>query len=856
MTTYMYCHHGEEYGILGAMDVDHAEFIKRHSKKGLSQKQQQQDTRQKILVSTGFVILYFILCVVLASVFDMDKVLVVGAGIIVIVIAATTFWLQRVFEANAYRHREHKLIRSILEGSRIARSITDSHDNVIYYNKCFEALCKEHGPPSLQSLTKLFEYDAEKLKHFQALAEKAHRGLMESVELCSGKGENERWFLVTAQPVQEWKGYVHWRIDEITEQRELDRSIREEREKLIDFTDNAPVGFFSVDEEGRFVFVNATFARWVGQDIESLLQKGTLHSCLVDPPTQDRPYDVILGGGAKQITEIAMKGPGGLPFMASINQGVVIDAEGRVRTRGVVHDLTSEREMRQALQASEDRFQRFFEEAPLGVAMVDSDGQISDANAAFALMLDLEVESLEGRIFEDLIDQNDRDAALAAIERIGRGQQMSAPLEVMLLGNRNTNRRTAVQMHARRFKGSENLVLHFIDLTQQKALEQQFVQSQKMQAIGQLAGGVAHDFNNLLTAIIGFCDLLLLRHKPGDPSFGDIMQIKQNSNRAANLVRQLLAFSRQQTLRPKVQDITDVLSEVSNLLRRLIGANIELGLVHGQNLGLVRVDVGQIEQVLMNLAVNARDAMEQGGKLTITTENFENEKMIDRGGDDMPPGQWVQISVQDTGCGIPLENLVRIFEPFFTTKDVGDGTGLGLATVYGIIRQTDGYLHVESEIDKGTTFHLYLPQLSEEEARDALKSEKDDEEEVPRDLTGTDRILLVEDEAAVRTFSSRALTNKGYEVLEADCGEAALTLIEEEKADTIDLLITDVMMPGMDGPTMADKIRKENPKLKIIFISGYSEEKLKDQIEGDVFFLPKPFTLKQLAAKVKDVLSE
>lgn len=409
------------------------------------------------------------------------------------------------------------------------------------------------------------------------------------------------------------------------------------------------------------------------------------------------------------------------------------------------------------------------------------------------------------------------------------------------------------KMFARKFSDGESIALHFLDLSHQKDLENQFIQSQKMQAVGQLAGGIAHDFNNLLTAIIGFCDLLLLRHKPGDPSFGDIQQIKQNSNRAANLVRQLLAFSRQQTLRPKTQDVTDILTEVAHLLRRLIGVNITLDLVHGQNLGMVKVDSGQMEQVLVNMAVNARDAMPDGGKLSITTSSYNNTEPYSFGEDTMPTGEWIKIDIADSGTGIPPDVLERIFEPFFTTKDVGKGTGLGLATVYGIIRQTGGYLGVESEVNKGTIFSIYLPRAQEDNSQEETKTSAT--EETTGDLTGSARILLVEDEDAVRTFSTRALKNKGYEILTAENGDAGWDVFQNLD-QPIDLLITDVMMPGKDGPTLAKEIREKMPDLKVIFISGYSEEKLKDTLGENIFFLPKPFTLKDLAAKVKEVLQD
>ena len=744
--------------------------------------------------------------------------------------------------------RERQVLREVMEGSRGARFITDGADNIVFANRRFKSLCEGMGEPSLSAVARLFEADAEALAHFGALADQAHRGLTDSIELISMRDARERWFQVTAQPVSGWAGTIHWRIDDITQRRETDRGVREEREKLIDFTDNAPVGFFSVDQEGRFIFVNATFARWLGEDIETLLGGARLHTYFQDAPAAARPFDVVPNGGAKQMAEVVMKGPGGRTFMASINQAVVNEAGGAVRTRGVVHDLTGERAMRQALKASEDRFQRFFEEAPLGIALLNASGMLDDCNAALAQMLNLPVADIEGKAFEDILAEDDRIPVLTALDRIGQGAPPS-PMEVTLLAPRGP---IVMQLFARRMEGTNNIVLHFLDLSQQKSLEAQFVQSQKMQAIGQLAGGVAHDFNNLLTAMIGFCDLLLLRHKPGDPSFADLMQIKQNANRAANLVRQLLAFSRQQTLRPKVQDITDILTEISHLLRRLIGANIDLEVVHGQDLGLVKVDVGQMEQVLINLAVNARDAMDKGGHLTVRTSRFDNREPLERGADMMPAGHWVRIDVQDTGTGIPLNIMTRIFEPFFTTKEVGQGTGLGLATVYGIIRQTGGYLHVDSEVGQGTTFSLYLPRLSEGEtvAEVAVLPEED----ANRDLTGTARILLVEDEDAVRTFGARALGNKGYEVLDADSGESALKLLSDHPDARIDLVITDVIMPTMDGPTLAKELRARTPTLKIIFISGYTEEKLKDHMGENIWFLPKPFTLKQLAAKVKEAL--
>lgn len=832
------------------MNLDNAEFVSRHHRpprSGPVAAPRRSYEGVFLLTLLALMGAFFLLFLMTG---DMDAGARVLVGLIVTVASFTGLALYYAGKISRARGEEGELIGAVMEGSRGARMITDSADNTVYRNGNFEELCREIGASGYECLLRLFESNAEGAAHFRLLAEQAQRGLTDSVELFSRAGDRERWLMVTAQPIAGRAGYVHWRVDDVTQKRTADTAIRDEREKLIDFTDNAPVGFFSVDENGRFVFANATFARWLGEDLSYLLETAVLHTYLADPPQDAGPYDLIEGGKTRQVVEVRMKGAGGKAFVASVNQVVVREGNGRVRTRAVVHDMTAEREMSLALKASEDRFQRFFDEAPLGIALVDREGGIDDCNTAFAAMLGAPVESLEGRKFETLIDDRDREDVLSALGRIEQGQQLEEPLEISLRGEKGL---VQAQMHARRFKVGGNAVLHFIDLSEKKALEAQFVQSQKMQAIGQLAGGVAHDFNNLLTAIIGFCDLLLLRHKPGDPSFGDIMQIKQNSNRAANLVRQLLAFSRQQTLRPRVHDIGDILTEISHLLRRLIGANIELDLVHGRDVGLVKVDEGQMEQVLINLAVNARDAMGGGGRLTIGTENFTNRKPRKLISEEMPPGHWILIRVADTGCGIQEEHLGRIFEPFFTTKAVGEGTGLGLATVYGIIRQTGGFLDVESAVGKGTAFHIYLPRTMETEQEETAEAPGAETGE-PKDLTGSERILLVEDEDAVRTFSQRALSNKGYEVLTADSGESALELMERQENRNIDLLVTDVVMPVMDGPTLARRMRETSPNLRIIFMSGYTEDKLKDHMGENIYFLPKPFTLRQLAEKVKDVL--
>ena len=498
-----------------------------------------------------------------------------------------------------------------------------------------------------------------------------------------------------------------------------------------------------------------------------------------------------------------------------------------------------------------------FAEAPFAVVILNAKAELRDFNRAFQDLFG-EIagrEIAEGEDFAALVPKAERDEFVINLKKAVGGNPPQLPMELRY--GKDDDTIVQVYFSAAGAGQKRRAILYLIDTTEQRSLEIQFVQAQKMQAVGQLAGGIAHDFNNLLTAIIGFCDLLLMRHGPGDQSFSDLMQVKQNASRAANLIRQLLAFSRRQTLRPTVLVVTDVLAEISNLIRRLIGENITFEVSHGRDLGAVKADQGQFEQVIINLVVNARDAMEGGGKLTVTTRNVGPKESGELGYKVMPAGDYVLISVADTGPGIPEENIAKLFEPFFTTKEVGKGTGLGLSTVYGIVKQSGGFIFARSEPGEGATFDIYLPVYTPEEADKAASAAEEAGEETPvRDLTGNETILIVEDEDAVRLFASRALANKGYTVLEAISGEAALELIDAHDGE-IDLLLSDVVMPGMDGPSLVEKVLEMRPGMKVILISGYAEEEFRKKLhEGDFSFLPKPFSLQELAERVKAVLEE
>ncbi len=490
----------------------------------------------------------------------------------------------------------------------------------------------------------------------------------------------------------------------------------------------------------------------------------------------------------------------------------------------------------------------FLDELPVALARLENGGRLTYANSAARQLIGERarpgaeiVELIEGlgRPISERLADTSRGRALgrSEIARSITGDGQEIFLQVAFT-------RTVLD-------GAPSILAVFSDATELKTLEAQFVQSQKMQAVGQLAGGVAHDFNNLLTAINGHCDLLLMRHEVADVEHGDLMQIRQNANRAAALVRQLLAFSRKQTLRPTVINLQDTLSELTHLLNRLLTDKVTLRIEHGPDLAPVRVDERQIEQVIMNLVVNARDAMPRGGEVRVTTRNVHLSRDLHRDRAAILKGDYVVIEVADSGHGIPEGKLNKIFEPFYTTKQVGEGTGLGLSTAYGIIKQTGGFIFADSTPGQGATFTIYLP------AHDKIEPVPPPEPEVrrPRDLTGRGLVLLVEDEDPVRSFAARALRLRGYTVVEASSGEEALEILSDPGLH-VDIMLSDVIMPGLDGPAWVREAQKARPDVKVIFMSGYAEDAF---VGGDSgvpgsAFLPKPFTLNELTQRVKDQL--
>ncbi|MFG1290078.1 hybrid sensor histidine kinase/response regulator [Xanthobacter versatilis] len=622
---------------------------------------------------------------------------------------------------------------------------------------------------------------------------------------------------------------------------------------LVSIWERAPAGLLHLSG-GRVLAPNLTLCRMLGYALADWGPDGRDVREVVAPDDLGG-LEQVLAVGAEAALKVALTRKDGTRFPAILRLAPTQPpADGMVAAAvplDALVDLLPAREgvVRPVAEAPADgapaaSSDLFFLNAPLALALVDPAGRIRAANAAFARLFGRDAA---GRPLAALLaDAAGAEGLLAGAVHAG---EPPAPCEVTLAGP--AGRSARLYAAALGPDGGGDIALCAIDTSEQKQLEAQFAESQKLQAVGHLAGGVAHDFNNILTAILGYCDLLLVKHRQSDPSFPDIMQIKQNANRAAGLVGQLLAFSRRQTLLPQVIELTDVISDAAALLRRLIGERITLEVQHARDLWPVKVDKNQFEQVIINLVVNARDAMPDGGTLTVRTANVPAAASTAYG-QRLPEGDYVLVEVADTGTGIPPEVMGKIFEPFFSTKEVGKGTGLGLSTVYGIVEQTGGTILAESTLGEGTTFRVFLPRhtgaLEEEPPRPAEPEPK------VADLTGQGRVLLVEDEDAVRAFASRALANRGYEVLAAASGVEALELFES--SGKVDIVISDVVMPEMDGPTLLRELRARDPALKVIFISGYAEEAFARNLPPSerFSFLPKPFSLKQLVAAVSETL--
>jgi len=746
--------------------------------------------------------------------------------------------------------------------------IADPGGRVLYANEAYRNLLGLEPDIVVQAPDRAFAGNAYLAEQIFRLSRAAQQGraLWEEFRLPPlGEAEDDvrpRWFRISVQPMPadpesgRKGGLVVWQVDEVTSDRERQEAGFEKVQQAIAYLDNAPAGFFTTDGEGTIDYLNATLAQWLGLDLADVAGRQLKLAKIM---SEDGAALIARAGrgatqGATRRFDIDLVKSDGTTLPVRILH--CLPRYGG--NGGLAHALVLNRAPGEPEEAAaaELRFARLFNSAPIAIATVDREGTISTTNAAFARLFGRAIDGVPaGKVtLASLADADGAEALRKALDAAIAGRGLVEPVDIAFRDDKERSGCVYLSPIEQAEGESEAAIAYAIDTTEQRALEMQIAQSQKMQAIGQLAGGIAHDFNNMLTAIIGFSDFLLMNHRPTDPAFQDIMNIKQNANRAAGLVRQLLAFSRQQTLRPERLQLSDVLSELSILLGRLLGENIELRLESGSDIWPVKADLHQFEQVIINLAVNARDAMPNGGKLMISTANVTERESLALGQHRVQPGEYVLIEVSDTGTGMAPEVMQKIFEPFFSTKEVGRGTGLGLSTVYGIVKQTGGYIFAESELGRGTVMRVYLPRYVEvageaEPARAPVRREQ------PKDLTGRGTVLLVEDEDAVRSFAARALGQRGYHVLEATTGTEALEVFSSHNGD-VDLVVSDVVMPEMDGPTLMKHLRSERPDVKIIFISGYAEDAFRRNLSDkeDFMFLQKPFDLKELAAAVKAAL--
>lgn len=762
--------------------------------------------------------------------------------------------------------------------------VTDAKGRVVYANRAYADMTGAASAADLKTVEGLLSDVPEASATINRLASGLRDGLPGDGEfrlaqsIRPGSDPGACWYRARArtfkvpgqrQPLQAWE------LADISRERAEQERFFLDLQQAIDHLDHAPAGFFSADQEGRVTYINATLAEWLGIDLASFTPGAINLSEIVagDGMALVRSVKADPGTTRNAVIDLDLTTMGGEVLPVRFMHRVSATREGLGGpTRTIVLNRTQGEDASADLRASEVRFTRFFNSTPMAIAGVDQQGRILRTNAPFLSLFSSVVDrdALDRRVrLDTVIHERDRAAFALAFERARQRQADIAPVDTVLPTNEERHVRFYVNAvadgAAADGAAEEAAIVYAVETTEQKALEGQMAQSQKMQAVGQLAGGIAHDFNNVLTAIIMASDLLLTNHRPSDPSFPDIMNIKQNANRAASLVRQLLAFSRKQTLRPEVLNLTDVLADLRMLLARLVGTGIKLRVDHGRDLWPVKVDLGQFEQVVVNLTVNARDAMPEGGELTLRTRNVTAEECRAFSYRELTPGDYVLIETEDTGSGIAPDVLKKIFEPFFTTKEVGKGTGLGLSMVYGIIKQTGGFIFCESEPGKGTMFRIFLPryvagavaapEVGQEAAVVAPGPAAGKAADAAKDLSGSATVLLVEDEDAVRMGGIRALTSRGYTVHEASSGIEALEVFDSLEGK-VDIVVSDVVMPEMDGPTLLGELRKRQPDIKFVFVSGYAEDAFARNLPADAQFgfLPKPFSLKQLATVVKEVL--
>jgi PAS domain S-box-containing protein len=654
-------------------------------------------------------------------------------------------------------------------------------------------------------------------------------------------------------------------LRDITERKKAEEQLRQSEEKYRHLVDHAPAGIYQVDfRSRRFISVNDVMCQYTGYTRDEFLTLDPLRILTEDSlePFLKRMADVMEGIPISDSVEYKIRGKNGREFWVLLHNSFLYEEGRPVISTVIIHDITERRQTEQALRESEERYRTLVETSPDSIILYSLTGEILAASGQTAAMYGASSTAefmKEVRTVFDLLTDEGREKAAANFSRtLAKGHSEKNEYRIRLRDQSQID----VEINSSLVRDASGEPRAFIsvvrDITDRKRAEEererlqmQLLQAQKMESVGRLAGGVAHDFNNILAAVMGYTEMSLLLATPGTKLHQNLQEILKAAGRSADLTGQLLAFARRQVTSPKVLNLNDTVGGMLKMLQRLIGEDVELAWIPGHDLWNVRIDTSQVDQVLANLLVNARDAISGAGRVTIETRNLEvDEGFIARHG-EFAPGGYVLLSVSDTGCGMDRETLEHVFEPFFTTKEIGKGTGLGLAMVFGIVRQNEGFIHAYSEPGQGTTFRIYLPRVA------SARPEQSQPGEAVKPRRGEETILLAEDDEAVLMLTRSVLEALGYRVITAGTPDRAIQVVGESK-ETIHLLLTDVVMPGMNGRDLAERLVSLRPGLKCLFMSGYPADVIAHHgiLEEGIHFVQKPFSIQALSEAVRRVLDQ
>lgn len=830
--------------------------------------------RGVVILGVVFILVFFFIIGILDFLYPQSYLqkVVLGSFLILAIIGVATLvlsgigilryrvlWLYEDFDFSILNRNDDAIVISDLSG--FVYYSNQNYQKILTYKpeeSCYRVIADLPGAGALSYRLKVAAYN-------NLSAQEELR--VERPIFTDSTHKKSVWYNISVQPItKRKKKLLLWRIADISHLQQTREVFFSNLQEAINHLDQAPVGFVSVNTQGTLLYANAVFAAWFSIDLanfsvgqyhfDPLFESVGAKSSWSDICWQTNRYQSS-GYSVPYRFSLCLNSQTSCEkiFHCFISTSSLLEEEAVYRI--VVIPQQIQKEIGENDQSKlPSILVEYFDASPFAIAVVNRQGLLIHMNNTFSSLMECMDKTIN---FYDIISRRDCGQLERAFQKIATNKSYFVSLETVLAKNEERYLRLHV-MSVPPYHGDalqDLVIISAIETTEQKTLEDKIMQSQKMQAVGQLAGGIAHDFNNVLTAILMSCDLLLNTHRSSDPAHADLINIKNNANRAAALVQQLLAFSRKQTLRPEEVDFTEFLSDIRNLILPLLGNNVQLKIIHGRDLWSVEVDQASFQRVIMNLVINARDAMYDGGIVTIMTNNITKQQSAEFNHLSLAIGEYVQLTISDTGTGISAAIQEKMFEPFFTTKEVGKGTGLGLSMVYGIIKQSGGYIYCESKEGEGATFHIFLPRYNPDIKEEiSQQTEKDEEKDKNIDLTGAATVLLVEDEDAVRMGGVRALQMRGYTVLEAASGVEALSILEEKKG-VVDIIVSDVVMPEMDGPTLLKEVRKKYPDIKFLFVSGYAKDAFAKNLPHDAVFgfLSKPFTLKQLALTVKETLS-